>query len=197
MLSNPPTDRAMMTMSAPSRAAPRSVVVRTDRPIPRTLAMCSATSTMRGREAGSTSISVTVTSCSDSVLAKSVRSRGVQWVLPPPTMVIRGVLTPRTVAPVRLRHTCDRGPAAPELGRRIAGAARPTPAIAWSTLRTLPSSSDATPVAEGPEPLVVARALTKRFGDFVAVDGVDFEIGRASRSASWVRTGPARPRPCG
>ena len=28
------------------------------------------------------------------------------------------------------------------------------------------------------EPLVVARGLTKRFGDFVAVDGIDFEIGR-------------------
>ncbi len=26
------------------------------------------------------------------------------------------------------------------------------------------------------EPLVEARALTKRFGDFVAVDGIDFEI---------------------
>ena len=94
MLSNPPTDRAMMTMSAPSNASPSSVVVRTDRPMFRTLAMCSATSTMSGREVGSTSIRVTVTSCSDSVLAKSVRSRGVQWVLPPPMMVIRGVFTP-------------------------------------------------------------------------------------------------------
>ncbi len=28
------------------------------------------------------------------------------------------------------------------------------------------------------EPLVVARGLTKRFGSFVAVDGIDFEIGR-------------------
>ncbi len=31
---------------------------------------------------------------------------------------------------------------------------------------------------EGSEHLVVARGLTKRFGDFVAVDGIDFEIGR-------------------
>ncbi len=30
----------------------------------------------------------------------------------------------------------------------------------------------------GHEHLVVARGLTKRFGDFVAVDGIDFEIGR-------------------
>ena len=28
------------------------------------------------------------------------------------------------------------------------------------------------------DPLVVARGLTKRFGDFVAVNGIDFEIGR-------------------
>lgn len=32
----------------------------------------------------------------------------------------------------------------------------------------------------GSEPLVVARGLTKRFGDFVAVDGIDFEIGRGA-----------------
>jgi lipooligosaccharide transport system ATP-binding protein len=31
---------------------------------------------------------------------------------------------------------------------------------------------------DGSEPLVLARGLTKRFGDFVAVDGIDFEIGR-------------------
>jgi len=31
---------------------------------------------------------------------------------------------------------------------------------------------------QGAEQLVVARGLTKRFGDFVAVDGIDFEIGR-------------------
>jgi lipooligosaccharide transport system ATP-binding protein len=33
-------------------------------------------------------------------------------------------------------------------------------------------------VADGPEPLVVARGLTKRFDDFVAVDAIDFEIAR-------------------
>jgi lipooligosaccharide transport system ATP-binding protein len=33
-------------------------------------------------------------------------------------------------------------------------------------------------VAGVTEPLVVARRLVKRFGDFTAVDGVDFEIGR-------------------
>src|SRR5215213_9294702 len=31
------------------------------------------------------------------------------------------------------------------------------------------------PRADGP-PLIRARALTKRFGDFVAVDGIDFEV---------------------
>jgi len=31
---------------------------------------------------------------------------------------------------------------------------------------------------DGPEALVVGRGLTKRFGDFVAVDGIDFEIAR-------------------
>jgi lipooligosaccharide transport system ATP-binding protein len=37
--------------------------------------------------------------------------------------------------------------------------------------------ADAAP-DDASEPLVVARGLTKRFGDFVAVDGIDFEIGR-------------------
>ena len=42
---------------------------------------------------------------------------------------------------------------------------------------------DATPPSDlrptmGQSSLVVARGLTKRFGDFVAVDGIDFEIGR-------------------
>jgi lipooligosaccharide transport system ATP-binding protein len=30
----------------------------------------------------------------------------------------------------------------------------------------------------GPPPLILARALTKRFGDFVAVDSIDFEVAR-------------------
>jgi lipooligosaccharide transport system ATP-binding protein len=35
------------------------------------------------------------------------------------------------------------------------------------------------PAPDSPSvPLVVARGLTKRFGEFVAVDGIDFEIGR-------------------
>ncbi len=50
--------------------------------------------------------------------------------------------------------------------------------IAWARLRTPSSSTDAPPVFEGPGPLVLARALTKRFGTFVAVDAVDFDIGR-------------------
>jgi lipooligosaccharide transport system ATP-binding protein len=32
--------------------------------------------------------------------------------------------------------------------------------------------------AQPPEPLVVARGLTKRFGELVAVDGIDFDVGR-------------------
>src|SRR5580704_3763773 len=45
---------------------------------------------------------------------------------------------------------------------------------------TLSSPSSAAPQQpdESPEPLVFARALVKRFGDFVAVDGIDFEIAR-------------------
>ena len=53
------------------------------------------------------------------------------------------------------------------------------------------------PVEAASAPLVEAKALTKRFGDYVAVDGVDFEVHAARSSASWGPTAPARPRPCG
>ncbi len=36
----------------------------------------------------------------------------------------------------------------------------------------------ARPTLHGGEPMVTARGLVKRFGDFVAVDGIDFEIAR-------------------
>ena len=39
-------------------------------------------------------------------------------------------------------------------------------------------SPPAAAAAARPEPLVTARGLRKQFGDFVAVDGVDFEVGR-------------------
>ena len=52
-------------------------------------------------------------------------------------------------------------------------------------------------VALEPDALVRARGLSKRFGDFVAVDGVDFEVRRGEVFGSSDRTGPARPRPCG
>lgn len=42
----------------------------------------------------------------------------------------------------------------------------------------LPSPSPGAPVADSPEPLVVAHGLVKRFGEFVAVNGIDFEINR-------------------
>ncbi len=41
---------------------------------------------------------------------------------------------------------------------------------------TSPSSADASPATEDANPLVLARQLTKRFDEFIAVDGVDFEI---------------------
>jgi ABC-type branched-subunit amino acid transport system ATPase component len=43
--------------------------------------------------------------------------------------------------------------------------------------------------------LVRAKGLTKQFGDFVAVDGIEIEISRGEAFAFSVRTGPAsRPR---
>ena len=83
-------------------------------------------------------------------------------------------------------HTWGRGPVfstAP--GRRgrtcgapVSGAEGPEPTIAWATLPTFSSSSDAAPVTRGPGATGGGAALTKRFGDFVAVDAIDFEIGR-------------------
>src|SRR5260370_27677497 len=93
MLAKPPTEKALMTYSAPSSPESRSVVAVTESPIPgRHLAMCAPTSSILGSESASTSTSVTSASWSDSVLAKSDSSRGVQCELPPPTMVIRGVM---------------------------------------------------------------------------------------------------------
>jgi lipooligosaccharide transport system ATP-binding protein len=43
-------------------------------------------------------------------------------------------------------------------------------------LPTSPSPADASATTEHATPLVLARQLTKRFGDFVAVDAVDFDI---------------------
>ena len=45
--------------------------------------------------------------------------------------------------------------------------------------------------------LVRAKALTKRFGDFVAVDGVDFAVQRGEVFGFLGPTAPARPRSCG
>ncbi|CAN5544408.1 hypothetical protein BH20ACT23_BH20ACT23_08820 [soil metagenome] len=50
--------------------------------------------------------------------------------------------------------------------------------------------------ASGSGDLVRARGLTKRFDDFVAVDGVDFSIARGEAFGSWVPTVRARRRPC-
>ena len=46
------------------------------------------------------------------------------------------------------------------------------------------------------QPLIQARNLVKRFGDFVAVDGIDFDLQRGEASASSVRTGRGRRRRC-
>ena len=54
--------------------------------------MCFAMVSIGGSEASSMSVSETEQSCRLAVLAKSARSRGVQWVLPPPTMAIFGVM---------------------------------------------------------------------------------------------------------
>ncbi|WP_408647118.1 hypothetical protein [Tessaracoccus coleopterorum] len=45
--------------------------------------------------------------------------------------------------------------------------------------------------------MISARSLTKRYGDFVAVDGIDFDIAPGSRSASSAPTARASPRRCG
>ena len=47
------------------------------------------------------------------------------------------------------------------------------------------------------EPLIEARGLVKRFGDFTAVDGIDVEVHAARRSGSSDRTAPASRRRCG
>ena len=65
----------------------------------RHFAMCSATSSIGGSESGSTSIKVTVGVLQRLGVGEVESSRGVQCVLPPPTMVIRGVPMVRTVAP--------------------------------------------------------------------------------------------------
>ena len=98
MLAKPPTDRAMMTKSAPSRAAARSVVAVTSMPMERVVTMCLAMVSMGGSDDSSMSVRATEQSWRLVVLAKSARSRGVQWVLPPPTMVIFAVMAaPRSV----------------------------------------------------------------------------------------------------
>ena len=58
------------------------------RSIPLEVAMCSAIRHIAGSDEASRSWSTTSASRRLSVLAKSTRSRGVQWVLPPPTIVI-------------------------------------------------------------------------------------------------------------
>ena len=63
-------------------------------PVPRSAAILSTSSSMRGRPAGTMSISATSLSASEGVLAKSVRSRGVQCVLPPPMIAIRVDIVP-------------------------------------------------------------------------------------------------------
>ena len=49
-------------------------------------------------------------------------------------------------------------------------------------------------VSEGDGVLVEAAGLTKRFGAFTAVDGIDFQVLQARRSGSSGRTGPGSPR---
>jgi ABC-type branched-subunit amino acid transport system ATPase component len=44
--------------------------------------------------------------------------------------------------------------------------------------------------------MIDARALVKRFDDFVAVDRIDVQVEPGSSSASSVRTAPGRPPPC-
>jgi len=98
MLVKPPTERAMITKSAPSRAAARSVVAVTSMPMPRDVTMCLAMVSMGGSDDSSMSVRATEQSWRLAVLAKSPRSFGVQWVLPPPTMAIFGVMNgPRSV----------------------------------------------------------------------------------------------------
>ncbi len=43
--------------------------------------------------------------------------------------------------------------------------------------------------------MIEAQDLTRRYGDFTAVDRVSFAVGRARSSASSAPTAPARRRP--
>ena len=44
---------------------------------------------------------------------------------------------------------------------------------------------------------VIAEALTKRFGEFIAVDRVSFHIHAGRFSAGWGQTAPGKPPPSG
>ena len=48
-----------------------------------------------------------------------------------------------------------------------------------------------------PPSLIHARGLTKRFGEFIAVDAIDFDVAPGESFGFLGRTAPARPRRCG
>jgi ABC-type multidrug transport system ATPase subunit len=50
--------------------------------------------------------------------------------------------------------------------------------------------------ADVDRPFIEARALTKRFGTFTAVDAVDFTVGAGEAFGFLGPTAPARARPC-
>ena len=75
----PPVEIETTTKSAPASAARWSVVPVARRPMPRTSAMCSTSSTMRGIGAGSMSSITISASCSVGVFARSTSSFGTHW----------------------------------------------------------------------------------------------------------------------
>ena len=74
-------------------------------------------------------------------------------------------------------------------GRGVQDVRRPVPGgDRWPTPEPVPSSPAAVPSLEG---------VVKRFGDVVAVDGVDLDVREGSSSRCSGRPAPGRPRACG
>ena len=126
MLEKPPTENAVTTNSAPSSASERLVVARTCMPTSRCVRTCCATASIGGSDDSSTSINTTCASCSDSWLAKSTSSLGVQCVLPPPTMVMCGVAMRGPMTPSLPPTACDGLRRPPTAHRMTRSAPRPT-----------------------------------------------------------------------
>ena len=79
MLSKPPTEKHVITKSAPASACLRSSSAVVVSPMPRRFAISWPRSSISCRRSASRSCSTTSASASDGVFAKSHSSRGAQW----------------------------------------------------------------------------------------------------------------------